>query len=82
MQFNLLQTIWWRFVGITDKIKSGYFKDLGINTLWLSPITKNPKDAWGLWNKGGKRVNFRVIMAIGLFLPLKLMSVMALIWNL
>ena len=35
------------FVGITDKIKSGYFKDLGMNTLWLSPITKNPKDAWG-----------------------------------
>ena len=31
------------FVGITDKIKSGYFKDLGMNTLWLSPITKNPK---------------------------------------
>ena len=46
------------FVGITDKIKSGYFKDLGMNTLWLSPITKNPKDAWGLWNKGGQESEF------------------------
>ena len=46
------------FVGITDKIKSGYFKDLGMNTLWLSPITKNPKDAWGLWNNGGQESEF------------------------
>ena len=46
------------FVGITDKIKSGYFKDLGMNTLWLSPITKNPNDAWGLWNKGGQESEF------------------------
>ncbi len=32
--------------GITNKIKEGYFKKLGINTLWLSPITQNPWDAW------------------------------------
>ncbi len=35
--------------GITKKINDGYFKDLGINTIWLSPITQNPLDAWGLW---------------------------------
>ena len=35
--------------GITQKINDGYFKDLGINTIWLSPITQNPLDAWGLW---------------------------------
>ncbi len=33
--------------GITAKIKEGYFADLGINTLWLSPITQNPKGAYG-----------------------------------
>lgn len=33
--------------GITAKIKEGYFADLGINTLWLSPITQNPKEAYG-----------------------------------
>ncbi len=38
--------------GITAKIKSGYFRDLGINTIWISPITTNAEGAWGLWNKG------------------------------
>lgn len=38
--------------GITQKIKDGYFKDLGINTVWISPITQNANGAWGLWNKG------------------------------
>lgn len=38
--------------GITQKINDGYFEDLGVNTLWISPITQNPKGAWGLWNKG------------------------------
>ena len=33
--------------GITQKIKDGYFQQLGINTLWLSPITQNPKGAYG-----------------------------------
>jgi glycosidase len=32
--------------GIVQAIESGYFKELGINTLWISPITQNPKDAW------------------------------------
>ncbi len=34
--------------GITKKIEDGFFKDLGINTIWISPITQNPRDAWGL----------------------------------
>jgi glycosidase len=33
--------------GITSKIKEGYFNELGVNTLWLSPITQNPKGAYG-----------------------------------
>lgn len=36
-------------VGITQKIKEGFFTDLGINTIWVSPITQNPYDAWGLY---------------------------------
>ena len=34
--------------GITQKIKDGFFTDLGISTIWISPITQNPRDAWGL----------------------------------
>jgi glycosidase len=33
--------------GILDKIEDGFFSDLGITTIWLSPITQNPYDAWG-----------------------------------
>lgn len=35
--------------GVTQKIKDGYFTALGINTIWLSPITQNPLGAWGLY---------------------------------
>lgn len=33
--------------GVTQKINDGYFDDLGINTIWLSPITQNPEGAYG-----------------------------------
>jgi len=36
------------FAGITKKIEDGYFQQIGVNTIWLSPITVNPPDAWGL----------------------------------
>ena len=29
------------FTGITKKIKEGYFKSLGVNTLWISPVNDN-----------------------------------------
>lgn len=32
--------------GITQKIKEGYFKELGINTIWVSPIVQNPLGAY------------------------------------
>ena len=35
--------------GITKKIEDGYFDNLGVNTLWISPITQNPWDAWGCY---------------------------------
>ncbi|MDA8886526.1 alpha-amylase family glycosyl hydrolase [Bacteroidia bacterium] len=37
--------------GITQKIESGYFKNLNINTIWVSPITQNPLDAWGQFHE-------------------------------
>jgi glycosidase len=33
--------------GITQKIQTGYFDSLGMNAIWISPISKNPKGAWG-----------------------------------
>ena len=33
--------------GITAKINDEFFADLGITTIWISPITQNPYDAWG-----------------------------------
>ena len=33
--------------GITAKIEDGFFADLGVTTIWISPITQNPYDAWG-----------------------------------
>ena len=33
--------------GITAKINDGFFQDLGVTTIWISPITQNPYDAWG-----------------------------------
>ena len=35
--------------GIIEKIRSGYFTDLGINTIWLSPIPQNALGTWGLY---------------------------------
>jgi cyclomaltodextrinase len=46
------------FAGITQIIKSGYFDEIGVNTLWLSPITQNPETAYGLWDQGGPITKF------------------------
>ena len=35
--------------GVINKINNNYFTNLGINTIWLSPITQNPEGAYGLW---------------------------------
>ncbi|MFN3529506.1 MAG: alpha-amylase family glycosyl hydrolase [Bacteroidia bacterium] len=35
--------------GITEKIKSGFFADLGINSIWISPIGQNPEGAYREW---------------------------------
>ena len=36
------------FLGITEKIRTGFFTDLGINTIWITPIAQNPDEPWGL----------------------------------
>lgn len=35
------------FQGIIDKIKSGFFRELGVNTIWMTPIAQNPETPWG-----------------------------------
>lgn len=35
--------------GVFQTMQDGYFSDLGINTIWLSPITQNPRTAYGLY---------------------------------
>ena len=35
--------------GITKKIEEGFFTELGVSTIWISPITQNPWDAWGMY---------------------------------
>lgn len=35
--------------GVMQKLKDGYFDSLGVNTIWLSPITQNPLGVWGLY---------------------------------
>lgn len=35
--------------GIQQTIDNGYFKRLGVNTLWISPVNQNPTDPWGYY---------------------------------
>ena len=44
--------------GLLNVIDSGYFENFGFNTVWLSPIGRNPEGAWGLWDKGGVKTKF------------------------
>ncbi|MCH2213980.1 MAG: alpha-amylase family glycosyl hydrolase [Flavobacteriales bacterium] len=44
--------------GVNQKIEDGYFENLGVNTVWLSPIVQNPMGAYGLWDKGGVTTKF------------------------
>ncbi len=59
--------------GVKAKLESGYFKDLGINTLWISPLNQNPEGAYqeypeprrwfsgyhGYWPVSSSRVDHR-----------------------
>ncbi|HRY98206.1 MAG TPA: alpha-amylase family glycosyl hydrolase [Bacteroidales bacterium] len=35
--------------GVRKKVQDGYFKSLGINTLWISPVVRNPEGPYGQW---------------------------------
>ena len=37
--------------GITQKLESNYFSNLGVNSLWISPVVLNPSEPWGQWKK-------------------------------
>ena len=37
------------FAGIIEKIECGYFNDIGVNTLWISPVNKTTDKAWQEW---------------------------------
>lgn len=45
-------------IGVNQKVSDGFFDSLHVNTIWLSPITQNPLDAWGLWDKGEVKSKF------------------------
>ena len=44
--------------GIQQRLEKGFFQSLGFNTIWLSPLHRNPQGAWGLWTKGGVFTRF------------------------
>jgi glycosidase len=44
--------------GVTEMISKGYFKKLGVTTIWLSPIVQNPKGKYGLYNIKGIKSKF------------------------
>ncbi len=38
------------FIGLTQKVEDGYFSDLGVSALWISPVQKQPKNYYSEWN--------------------------------
>ena len=44
--------------GVDVKIREHFFDSVGVNTIWLSPITQGPLDAWGYWDKGKVKSKF------------------------
>jgi cyclomaltodextrinase / maltogenic alpha-amylase / neopullulanase len=35
--------------GVLKRLEEGYFSELGVNTLWLSPLVKNADGPYGFW---------------------------------
>ena len=40
--------------GVAQMLENGYFSDLGMNTVWVSPITSNAEGAWGYWQDSAR----------------------------
>ncbi len=60
------------FLGVIQAIEEGYFDELGVNLLWLSPVTENPDTDFlaadrvnrfsgfhGYWPTSARRIEFR-----------------------
>ena len=45
--------------GIRKALDGGYFDDLGVTALWISPITTNPDSAYGYWQDPSTDVTSR-----------------------
>lgn len=45
--------------GIRKALDEGYFDDLGVTALWISPITTNPDSAYGYWQDPSTDVTSR-----------------------
>ena len=45
--------------GIRKALDEGYFDDLGVTALWISPITTNPDSAFGYWQDPSTDVTSR-----------------------
>jgi len=35
--------------GLIEKVDAGFFEELGVNTIWISPIVKNTDKPYGFW---------------------------------
>jgi len=46
-------------VGIQSGLDEGYFEDLGVTALWVSPLTRNPDAAYGYWQDPSTEVTSR-----------------------
>ena len=40
--------------GVAAKVDDAYFEDLGMNTVWISPVTQNAEGAWGYWQDSAR----------------------------
>ena len=45
--------------GIQAALDEGYFEELGVTALWVSPLTRNPDVAYGLWQDSSTDVTSR-----------------------
>ena len=45
--------------GIMAALEEGYFDDLGVTALWVSPLTRNPDSAYGYWQDPSTEVTSR-----------------------